>query len=166
MIVDFFNALNRAFDKVIRVFLVILLTILLVVLFYQILSRHLTFLPPALWSEEFARFLFIWLILAGATKAFIIRNHFTIDFFEAFQGAKLLLLLDVIINVIRLSVSIFFVIYGAEYVEFGLMQTSDYMGVNMGWAVYSSIFISAVLWTMASIYFVCQSLRDLYKGLR
>lgn len=58
-----------------------LMTTLVIVVFLQVVVRYLTF--QALdWTEEAARYIFIWLCLLGAAVATLRGQHFAIDFLQ------------------------------------------------------------------------------------
>jgi TRAP-type C4-dicarboxylate transport system permease small subunit len=56
-----------------------LMTALVVLVFAQVLVRYLTYQPLA-WTEEAARYVFIWLCLLGAAVAAQRGQHFVVDF--------------------------------------------------------------------------------------
>ena len=55
-----------------------LMTVLVVLVFAQVLVRYLTYQPLA-WTEEAARYVFIWLCLLGAAVAARRGQHFVMD---------------------------------------------------------------------------------------
>ncbi len=55
-----------------------LLALLVVVVFSQVLLRYLTYQPLA-WTEEVARYLFIWMYLLGAGVASRRGQHFAVE---------------------------------------------------------------------------------------
>ena len=59
--------------------LCILLVAIVVITFVQVLSRYVLQTSLA-WTEELARYLFIWLAALGAAYAFKVRSHFLIRF--------------------------------------------------------------------------------------
>ena len=148
----YFDQFFIGFHKVVRLFLTILLFVLLILLTYQVVSRHFPILPQILWSEELARFLFIWLILIGSAQAVVADGHFVIDVFENSKNQLWLKMKALFVQVLLLILSIFFLIYGYEYMEFGLIQKSDFMQINMGLFVYSSVVLFAVVWILHSFH--------------
>lgn len=54
-----------------------MLALITIIIFVQVLFRYV-FTQPLHWTEETARFLFIWVALLGAAVAFKDRTHFTI----------------------------------------------------------------------------------------
>ena len=54
----------------------------------QIVSRYTGFIPRYIWTEEAARFCFIWIILLGATIAVREGTHFEVDVLPTPRSAK------------------------------------------------------------------------------
>jgi len=71
--------LGSAFDGVCNVTSVILLWATVVVVFLQILSRYV-FKAPLVWTEEVARFAFIWLVFLGVSVTERQAAHFRVTF--------------------------------------------------------------------------------------
>lgn len=68
------NAMYSGLLKAIKWILVVLVTVLVVVVFANVISRY--FLDFALaWAEEIARFIFIWLTFLGAILALAHNEH-------------------------------------------------------------------------------------------
>jgi len=53
--------------------------VLIVPVMMQILSRYIGFIPRYIWTEELARFCFIWMIMIGAMIAVREDSHFDVD---------------------------------------------------------------------------------------
>ena len=75
------------FEKVLDTFLAwavcILTTGLLVVMSAQVLWRYV-FNDPIYWSEELARYLFVWLTFLAASMAFRDHKHMAVDLIQPF----------------------------------------------------------------------------------
>jgi len=68
-----------AIEKVINAVISILLTLMTVVIFYQVVLRY-GFQSSNIWAEEFAVYSFIWVTLLGSACAVKRFQHFEIDF--------------------------------------------------------------------------------------
>ncbi len=75
--------------KVLDTFLVwavcILTVVLLAVMSAQVLWRYV-FNDPIYWSEELARYLFVWLTFLAASMAFRDHKHMAVDLIQPFLG--------------------------------------------------------------------------------
>ncbi len=113
------------------------------VVFLQVLYRYVL-TQPLHWSEELARYVFVWLSILGATLGLQKRGHFGLEiFFRMFPqkmrrlvGFLILLLVGVLVVVILVS--------GVELVEKTASQESPAMGIPMGWA-YACLPVGAAL---------------------
>ncbi len=117
--------------------------VMTVVVFLQVVYRYVL-TQPLHWSEELARYLFVWLSILGATLGLQKRGHFGLDIFYRMlprQGKRFLQLL------INLSIGIvIFVILvqGIKLVEKTVLQESPAMAISMGWA-YACLPVGAAL---------------------
>ncbi|HEX2922641.1 MAG TPA: TRAP transporter small permease [Chloroflexota bacterium] len=74
------KAFNRWLGLIVTVIAAILLAVTTIVIFLQVVFRYFIN-QPLHWTEETARFLFIWVALLGAAMAFKDRTHFSISMF-------------------------------------------------------------------------------------
>lgn len=78
---------------------VVLLAMVLVVVTFQVLNRFLLGIPVA-WTEEAARYLFVWLSLLGAVRGVRDRAHLQVDLFVRMLPRKVEKVLDVVGGVV------------------------------------------------------------------
>lgn len=147
-------------------FLKILLTVLMVTLIVpvslQIFSRYIGFIPRYIWTEELARFCFIWIVLVGAMIAVRDGTHFTADFLPHPKSQRLEAVIRIFVDFIVFLVALIFVIWGWPLVKFGLMQESEMAELPMVW-IYSAWPVAG----LTSILFLGERLVDhvrLFKG--
>src|SRR5437879_11996239 len=67
---------TAAYAKLLEFLLAICLGILVIPVTLQIISRYTPFIPSYIWTEEMARFLFIWTIMIGAMVGVREAQHF------------------------------------------------------------------------------------------
>ena len=73
------KALTKALDKVLAGICVVLFSLLVVVVVWQVFSRQVLNSPQA-WTEELSRYVFVWLGLFAAALVFSERAHVAVDF--------------------------------------------------------------------------------------
>lgn len=73
------NAVTKVLDKVLSGAAVLLFTLLVIVVVWQVFSRQVL-ASPAAWTEELSRYLFVWLGLFAAALVFSERGHIAVDF--------------------------------------------------------------------------------------
>ena len=131
--------------RLLNALLVVTVAILVVPVALQILSRHTPWVPSWIWTEEMARFLFIWMIMIGAMVGIRDGAHFDVDLWPELPP-RANALLRVVADVFVLIMALVFIWYGIRFVLFGWDQTSELAELPMTW-----IFIS---WPLAGFTWV------------
>lgn len=132
-----------AYHRFLKVVLTILMAVLLVPVSLQIFSRYIGFIPRYIWTEELARFCFIWIVLVGAMIAVRDGTHFTADFLPHPKSNRGEAIARMFSDFIVMLVAIIFVVWGWPLVQFGLLQESEMAELPM-------VFIFAA-WPVAGI---------------
>lgn len=73
------GAVKKTLDKILKVISVALFALLVLIVVWQVISRQIL-QDPAGWTEELARFTFVWLGFFAATLVFAERGHIAVDF--------------------------------------------------------------------------------------
>jgi TRAP-type C4-dicarboxylate transport system permease small subunit len=121
---------------------VILIAIVLVT-FAQVLLRYVFHLSLA-WSEELARYLFLWLASLAAAYAFKTKSHFALRFLVDRLGKKLQNRIETLVVFIVSGFLIIFIWKAAEYTIGMANQVSP--SIQMSMAVpYSSVVVGGIL---------------------
>jgi len=108
-----------------KVALTVLMGVLIIPVTMQIFARYIDFIPRYIWTEELARFCFIWIILVGAMIAVREGDHFTVDLLPTPKTNKGKAIALIFVDAMTLIMAAIFVIWGWPLVEFGLLQTSE-----------------------------------------
>ena len=112
-------------------------TICLQVFFRYILGNSIS------WSEEFSRYLMIWMGFAGASVALRQGSHVAIDYFCGLFGDKVKWLLRVASRMLIAIFLFFLVKEGWALATFFMGQKSPAMRISMFWA-YAATFTGGV----------------------
>ena len=118
--------------RLLNALLVVTVAILVVPVAIQILSRHTPWVPSWIWTEEMARFLFIWMIMIGAMVGIRDGAHFDVDLWPELPP-RANALLRVVADVFVLVMALVFIWYGIRFVQFGWDQTSELAELPMMW---------------------------------
>src|SRR4030042_605085 len=124
------HILNGYF-KILQVLVTVLMGLMIIPVSLQIFSRYTGFIPRYIWTEEAARFCFIWIILLGATIAVREGTHFEVDLLPSPRSAKGEAIMRRIVYAFMLIFTMVFVAHGYAYSLFGYNQTSELTGINM-----------------------------------
>jgi TRAP-type C4-dicarboxylate transport system permease small subunit len=77
---ELLDGFNTRINRIVCGFLTVIFSIMVVVIFTQVIFRYLLEHPLS-WSEEIARYLFIWATFLGASVAFYENTHINVTFF-------------------------------------------------------------------------------------
>ena len=142
---------------------VLLFAALTVVVALQVLNRLVLHLP-LIWSEEVARFLFLWVVMLGAAVSVRKRRHFVLDVtprrWREGPGARHFLL-GVFPDLCVLGFTLLLLVQGLVYVRAGTFRRASNSDINMA-AVYAAIPVFAAL---AAVYAVINLVAD-YRAFR
>jgi len=106
--------------------------ILVIPVTLQIISRFTQWFPHWIWTEEMARFLFIWMVMLGAMVGIRDGSHFDVDVWPELKP-KTNALLRIVSNAFVLVFALVFIWYGIKFVQFGWSQTSELADLPMAW---------------------------------
>ena len=138
----FLRFLNDHFEEYLLVFLMV---VEVVVVFAQVVTRYV-FHSPLAWSEELARYMFIWLVWIGAAYATKMRKNIIIDVVcSKFKGN--VKLISEIINFVLFVVLMLFMLWTTSTV---MMQVYESNSIGTGthlpmWIVWLSLPLSMAL---------------------
>jgi len=142
----FLRALTR-FDHILAkaeaAALIALVAVMTVVVFLQVLYRYVL-TQPLHWSEELARYLFVWLSILGATLALQKQGHFGLDFFLRMLPEKAQRHMGFLIHLLMGAVVLVVLVQGITLVQKTILQESPAMGISMSWA-YASLPVGGAL---------------------
>lgn len=135
-----------ALHRVLSWLLALAVAILIVPVFLQIFSRYVGFIPRYIWTEELARFCFIWMIMIGAMVGVREGTHFDVDLIptlppRATAAVKLLTQFAVLIF------AFVFLYYGYQWVDAGWEQTSELADLPM-WMIFISWPLAGLIWIL------------------
>ena len=130
--------------KLILGFCAVVLAVLCVLVAYQVAARHITSIPPFLWTEVVARGGLIWLVLVGAGYGFFSGEHFRMSAVLDALSAPVARWFLVFINLAIATSGVMFTVSGIEFVLRGWERTSFASGLPLIW-VYSALVACGVL---------------------
>jgi TRAP-type C4-dicarboxylate transport system permease small subunit len=133
------------------VFLKFMLTTLMGVLIIpvtmQIFARYFDFIPRYIWTEELARFCFIWIILVGAMIALRENEHFTVDLLPVPKTNRGKAISLMFVDLMAFIMAAIFVAWGWPLVKFGLLQTSEMAELPMVF-IYMAWPLTGITWIL------------------
>jgi TRAP-type C4-dicarboxylate transport system permease small subunit len=125
----------------------LLMALMIVPVSMQILSRYTGIVPRYIWTEEVARFCFVWIIMIGAMVAVREGTHFDVDLMPAANTKREAGVSKLIVHLCMTLMAIVFAWYGTEFARFGSIQRSEMSGINM-LSIYISFPLAGVTWML------------------
>ncbi|MFK7890976.1 MAG: TRAP transporter small permease [Granulosicoccus sp.] len=130
--------------------LTLLMMSLIIPVSLQILSRYTGIIPRFIWTEEIARFCFVWIILIGSMIAVRDDTHFTVDLLPRAQSPLARLISRLFVHAAILVMAVSFLIWGYDFGVLGSRQQSEISGLPM-LAIYIAWPIAGASWTLFTI---------------
>ena len=158
--------LRKKVDKILEVFLVVIMSALVLDVVWQVASRYL-FSDPSSFTDELAVFLLIWVGMAGAAYVKGKNEHLAIDILPDKLSPPRKNRLLVFINFLIIIFSVTIMIVGGAwlvYTRFQIGQVSSALELPLGY-VYSIVPLSGIL----MVYYALDDIRLLnqeYKTLK
>jgi TRAP-type C4-dicarboxylate transport system permease small subunit len=137
---------TRLYADVLSSLVAITVGLLVIPVSLQIFSRYTDLIPSYIWTEEMARFMFIWTIMIGAMIGVRESTHFEVDLWPRVPPrvealARLLGRLGV------LAVAVVFVMAGIEFTKFAWKRTSELADLPL-WYIHVAWPVTGVTWVV------------------
>lgn len=151
-------------EKLEEYFLVASLFFTVGLIFIQVIMRYV-FSSSLSWSEELARYIFLWQIWVGASFAVKCSKHIRVEVFKNLFSAKYQRIIDYTAIILWICFSFFLTYKGAELTKILLIrgQLSPAMRIPMGYA-YASVPVGCGLMTFRLIQQFIRDFTSLKKG--
>ena len=116
--------------RLLQVLITLLMAALIVPVTMQILSRYTGIIPRYIWTEEIARFCFIWIVMIGAMIAVRDSTHFDVDVLPK-GSARAQAISRLFVHLAMALAALIFLIYGYQFAQFGAIQVSEIASLPM-----------------------------------
>ena len=138
------DKLLKGVRKVLYGFSVAAMSVMLMIIFAQVVTRYTVGYTPE-WSEELARFLFVWVVFLGSALIMGESGHLAVQFLpNKFKGTAFGTILDIVINVSGYIFIILLLTQGWKMTSIMTFQRAPGLDIPMSW-VYAIIPVSCVL---------------------
>ena len=153
--------LIHAYDELEAHVLVFSLAFTTILVFIQVVLRYV-FNNSLSWSEELARYIFIWQIWLGTSVSMKENEHICLDMLNNKLKGKAKVVLALIANVIMLAFCAFLVKYGWDLVMSMMSRGNRSVALRIPmWIVYSSLPLSQLAVSLRLIGRIVVNVRDL-----
>lgn len=156
--------MRNAFDRIEEVFLVTSLAFNVVLIFIQVVMRYV-FQNSLSWSEELARYIFLWQTWVGASYAVRMRRHFRVEMLVDLMKGRLRKWYELVVLLVWCAFALFIAWQGSVLTAFLIKrwQVSAAMQIPIAWA-YASVPAGCAMMAIRLVMEMKDLLRDLRKG--
>lgn len=154
----------RGFNKAIEVVSVVILVLVTIVVIYSVLLRY-AFKSPLAWSEEVARYMFIWMVFLGMSVAERTGDHFRIEVFIEMVPAKIRIFIEIILNILIFYALFILFREGVNYYEQGKTGLSTILEMPLNY-IYVALPLAMVLTVLNRIETVRVTMKMLFAQAR
>jgi TRAP-type C4-dicarboxylate transport system permease small subunit len=141
-----FKTFTALYSKVLSWLLVFAVGILIVPVSLQIFSRYTALIPAYIWTEEMARFLFVWMVMIGAMVGVRDGAHFEVDVWPRL-GARGAALLKIVSSVFVLGFALVFIWGGWLFTRFAFNRISELAELPL-WMIHIAWPLTGVTWLL------------------
>jgi TRAP-type C4-dicarboxylate transport system permease small subunit len=141
-----FRRLTRWYSRLLSWLLVASVAVLIVPVGLQIFSRYTALIPAFIWTEEMARFLFVWMIMLGAMLGVREGIHLTLDVWPVL-GVRAAAALNLVVGAASLVFALVFVWWGWEFTRFALNRISELAELPL-WMIHVAWPLAGISWVL------------------
>lgn len=149
----------EAYCQVLRILVGVLIAVLIVPVSMQVIARYTGLIPVYLWTEELAKFIFIWTVMVGSMIAVWEGTHFDVHVVPDAKSPLGRLLQKGFVLAMVSVFAILFAYYGVGYAKFGSIQQSVMMQVNL-LVIYITVPFAGISWSMFALYRLWEAVQD------
>jgi TRAP-type C4-dicarboxylate transport system permease small subunit len=157
-----FRTLTRWYSRLLSWLLVASVAILIIPVSLQIFSRYTELIPSYIWTEEMARFCFIWSIMLGAMVGIREGTHFVVDLWPPLQGRPLAAL-RLVAAVFVLVFALVFLWWGIDFTRFAFNRISELAELPL-WTIHLPWPLAGATWVLFLGEQMWEDLRVLFGG--
>jgi TRAP-type transport system small permease protein len=132
------------YAKLLEVLLALGIGVLVIPVTLQVISRYTPFIPSYIWTEEMARFLFVWTIMIGAMVGVREAQHFEVDVWPDLSRRS-----EAAVRIVArlgiLAMALVFVWAGIEFTRFAWNRTSELADLPL-WLIHVAWPVAGFTW--------------------
>jgi TRAP-type C4-dicarboxylate transport system permease small subunit len=139
-----FRTINRWYSWLLSWLLVASVAVLIIPVSLQIFSRYTELIPSYIWTEELARFCFIWSIMIGAMVGIREGTHFVVDLWPPLN-ARAQAAIRLVASLFVLLFAVVFLWWGIDFTRFAFNRISELAELPL-WLIHIPWPIAGVTW--------------------
>ena len=154
-----YRKLTAAYSRLLSWLLVASVAIIIVPVSLQIFSRYTALIPSYIWTEEMARFLFVWMVMIGAMIGVRDSSHFEVDVWPRLPP-RASALLRIVSSLGVLGFALVFVWGGYLFTSFAWNRISELAELPL-WMIHIAWPVTGLTWLVFQAEHVADALRVL-----
>jgi TRAP-type C4-dicarboxylate transport system permease small subunit len=139
-----FKKITYWYGRLLTGLLAFSVAILIIPVSLQIFSRYTDLIPSYIWTEEMARFLFIWMIMIGAMLGVREGTHFEVDLWPQ-MSPRATALLNIVSGVFVLVFALVFAWWGIDFTRFAWHRHSELADLPL-WLIHLPWPLTGITW--------------------
>ena len=136
----------NGYYKLLNVLLGASVALLIVPVTLQMISRFTALIPAWIWTEEMARFLFIWMVMLGAMIGVREGTHFEVDVWPTLSP-RAAAALHLVSSLAVLVFALVFVWAGFQFTRFAWNRVSELAELPL-WLIHVAWPLAGLTWTV------------------
>lgn len=133
--------------RLLQIVMTLLMGLMIVPVLLQIVSRYTGLIPRYIWTEEIARFCFVWIIMIGSMIGVRDSAHFDVDLLPPPETPRQEGIGRLFVHMGMAVLAVMFAVYGYDFARFGWLQNSEVSGINM-LCIYVAFPLAGLTWSV------------------
>jgi len=155
-----YRRFTAAYSRLLSWLLVASVAIIIVPVSLQIFSRYTELIPSYIWTEEMARFLFVWMVMIGAMIGVRDSAHFEVDVWPRLSP-RINALLRIVSGLGVLGFALVFVWGGTLFTAFAWKRLSELAELPL-WMIHIAWPVTGLTWLLFQGEHMADALRVLF----
>lgn len=149
--------------KLVDILIIILMFSLVGMVFFQVLNRFILHIPAA-WTEEMARYNFVWVSLYGSVKALKMKSHLSVDIVvETAKSERTKDVINLVASALVIVFTLILTVTGFQYMIGNLGVDCEFGPFPLA-IIYSAVPITGMLLFFVSIGHMFEEIKSLRGG--
>jgi len=159
-----YQHITAAYSRLLSWLLAASVAIIVVPVSLQIFSRYTALIPSYIWTEEMARFLFVWMVMIGAMVGVRDGAHFEVDVWPRLPP-RANALVRIVSSVAVLAFALVFIWGGWLFTRFAWNRISELAELPL-WMIHVAWPLTGLTWLLFQGEHLADALRTLVRGDR
>lgn len=157
-----FEFCDRYLMKATEILTTVLMFVLVGLVFFQVLNRFILHIPAA-WTEEMARYNFVWLSLFGSVLALKSDRHLSVDLFvQGIKSQKTQGWIKIIVALLVMAFSLILTWSGYHYTVSNWTNHCEFGAFPLA-LIYAAVPVAGFLLLLVSFEQLARSVRDIAR---